>query len=161
MTECLPKVNESTRQNRDDKTFFPNSIVDGDLPEKQLCATECFVEPCPNLRIESEFRKCKMIPIIHPDEWISHTLNTTCLDLDHDLIKSELVLGNITGDTALLSQQVINKEEVLRDSVNTLHLPKESSVEMKIKTRMKNKKRKAKAQLSQSCKINKDIEKPE
>ena len=27
MTECLPKVNESTRQNRDDKTFIPNSIT--------------------------------------------------------------------------------------------------------------------------------------
>ena len=112
------------------RSIIPTSIAAGDLPVKQLDATECFVEPCPYLRIESEFRKCKMIPIIHPDEWISHTLNTTCLDLDHDLIKSELVLGNITGDTALLSQQVINKEEVLRDSVNTLHLPKESSVEI-------------------------------
>ena len=71
------------------------------------------------------------------------------------------MLDNITGDTALVSQQVINKEEVLRDSVNTLQIQKESSVEMKIKTRMKNKKRKAKAKLSQSCKINKDIEKPE
>ena len=76
-----------TRQNRDDKTFIQNSIAAGDLTEKQLGATECFVEPCPNLRIESEFRKCKMIPIIHPYEWIDSHINDT-------------------GDTALLSQQV-------------------------------------------------------
>ena len=130
-----------------------------------------------------------MIPVVHPDKWIDKTqifsidaqtqatnnsnadsnptfdkpleLETHKLGNERDLFKNEVVLDNITGDTALVSQQVINKEEVLRDSVNTLQIPKESSVEMKIKTRMKNKKRKAKAKLSQSCKINKDIEKPE
>jgi len=84
---------------------------------------------------------------------------------EHDLFKNEVVLGNITGDTALLSQQVINKEEVLRDSVDTLHLPKESSVELKVTNKKKNKKRKSKVQLNlldelKSCKRNKDVEKP-
>ena len=83
-----------TRQNRDDKTFIQNSIAAGDLTEKQLGATECFVEPCPNLRIESEFRKCKMIPIIHPYEWIDSHINDS-------------------GDTALLSQQVAHKDVIL------------------------------------------------
>ena len=113
------------------------------------------------------------IPIIYPDESIDKTQifsidasmnnsnddinkSNSCPDfrlqtdylIQHDLFKNEVVLGNITVDTALVSQHVINKEEVLRDSVNTLHLSKKSSVEMKIKTRMKNKKRKSKAQLS-------------
>jgi len=61
-------------------------------------------------------------------------LGTLELGNERDLFKNEVVIGNITGDTALVSQQVINKDEILRDSVNTLHLSKESSVEMKIKT---------------------------
>ena len=89
----------------------------------------------------------------------SQTDNPTCLGLEHDLLKNELVLGNITGDTALVSQQVINKEEVLRDSVDAVHLPNES-IELKIGKSKNNKKRKPKIQSIQSCKRNKDIVKP-
>ena len=56
----------------------------------------------------------------------SHTLNPICLGLEHDLFKNESVLNNATGDTALVSQHVINKEEILRDSINVLNLLNES-----------------------------------
>jgi len=86
------------------------------------------------------------IPIIYPDKSIDKTqifsidasTNNSNYDINksnsfpdfrsqtdyliqHDLFKNEVVLSNITGDTALVSQHVINKEEVLCDSVNTLH----------------------------------------
>ena len=79
--------------------------------------------------------------------------------IQHDLFKNEVVLGNITVDTALVSQHVINKEEVLRDSVNTLHLSNES-IELKTGKSKNKKKRKQKIQSNQSCKRNKDIVKP-
>lgn len=69
------------------------------------------------------------------------------------------MLGNITVDTALVSQHVINKKEVLRDSVNTLHLSNES-IELKTGKSKNKKKRKQKIQSNQSCKRNKDIVKP-
>jgi len=124
------------------------------------------------------------IPIIYPDESIDKTqifsidasTNNSNDDINksnsfpdfrsqtdyliqHDLFKNEVVLSNITGDTALVSQHVINKEEVLRDSVNTLHLSNES-IELKTGKSKNKKKRKQKIQSNQSCKRNKDIVKP-
>ena len=124
------------------------------------------------------------IPIIYPDESIDKTQifsidastnnsnddinkSNSCPDfrsqtdylIQHDLFKNEVVLGNITVDTALVSQHVINKKEVLRDSVNTLHLSNES-IELKTGKSKNKKKRKQKIQSNQSCKRNKDIVKP-
>jgi len=124
------------------------------------------------------------IPIIYPDRSIDKTQifsfdasmnnsnddinkSNSCPDfrsqtdylIQHDLFKNEVVLGNITVDTALVSQHVINKKEVFRDSVNTLHLSNES-IELKTGKSKNKKKRKQKIQSNQSCKINKDIVKP-
>ena len=55
------------------RSIIPTSIAVGDLPVKQLDTTECFVEPCPILKCESEFRTCKMIPVIHSDKLIDKT----------------------------------------------------------------------------------------
>jgi len=124
------------------------------------------------------------IPIIYPDESIDKTQifsidastnnsnddinkSNSCPDfrsqtdylIQDDIFKNEVVHSNITGDTALVSQHVINKEEVLRDSVNTLHLSNES-IELKTGKSKNKKKRKQKIQSNQSCKRNKDIVKP-